>query len=140
MSITLTSALYILKLALDNWLWIILVIFALTLRAPYYAFKLIRRNRPLGRDIYRELAQADRFMMIWNEKDALSSNDEPYIFAFIPNQNRQVAHYSKIDEQLIKWKLIQFNSTNSRVMPMYGIYWLRNWLMCWQCWGRKHRQ
>lgn len=137
MEITATSvALYLLDLVLGNWLWITLVVIAFALPAPYYALKLIRRNRCLGRDIYRELAQADRFMEIWNAQSSLSSNDQQYIFAFVTNGNSAAAHNMKIDAILAEYKLVQrspvhgtFGGSTSIVSPMRGRYLLRNWLV-----------
>ncbi len=129
---------YVVLLVWENVLWIILVFIFLALPAPYYAMKLIRRNRSLGRDIYREIAQADRFMQLWIVDQPVVSSDEQYIWAFVPNHNPQGAHYSKIDAQLAKMNLIQivqdapfggFPSNRRMVKPVKGVYLLRNWMI-----------
>ena len=128
-------AYYIAKIVADYWAFFALVVFVLALPAPYIAFRLIRRNRCLGRDIYRELAQADRFMQIWIAEAPLASTDEQYIWTFIPNGNRAAAHYSKIDEQLAKLKLIERYADHGTydsvpfAKSRRGKYLLRNWLI-----------
>jgi hypothetical protein len=112
-----------------------LVVFILALPAPYIACRLIRRNRCLGRDIYRELAQADRFMQVWIAETPLASTDEQYIWTFIPNRNPAAAHYSKIDDQLAKLKLVERYADHGTYDSVYfakprrGKYLLRNWLI-----------
>lgn len=137
MEMTTTSiALYLLRLVGENWLWVALVIVAFALPAPYYAMKLIRRNRCLGRDIYRELALADRFMEVWNATSTLSSGDHQYHSTFIPNGNNAAARLMQIDARLAEWRLVQripvhgtFGGSTSIVRPMRGRYLLRNWLV-----------
>jgi len=122
----------IIRLTVDFWTWAVIVIAVLSLPAPYLAFKLIRRNRCLGRRIYDELAHADRFMQIWVSGSPLLSDDSQYIWPFVPNGNKAAAHNSKIDDQLAKMKLIhkKIDHTTydhvSLVEPRGDQYWLRN--------------
>lgn len=88
-------------------LWTVFVALVLALPAPYIAFKLIRRNRCLGGNIYNGLAQADRFMQIWIAGEPLASVDEQYIWAFVPNRNPLAAHNSKIDKELERHRLVR---------------------------------
>jgi len=128
---------YLFQLVVDNWiLWPILLILAYALPAPYLAFRLLRRNRSLGRDIYREVAQADRFMDIWMTKKPQLSNLKQYHQAFVFNGNSAAAHNAQIDEQLAKWKLVKrspthgtFNGSGAVVQSVHGRFWLRNWLV-----------
>lgn len=135
MTIDLLSFAGLLQLVINGLIWVVLVILFFALPAPYLAFRLLRRNRCLGRDIYRELAQADRFMNVWIEKNPLVSNDQQYIWAFVPNGNNAAARNSKIDDQLAKWKLVDryqdFGTYNAVyfVRPMRGKYLLRNWII-----------
>lgn len=101
------AVLYLLKVLMDSWIYLVLVAVGLALRAPFIAFRLIRRNRQLGRDIYRELAQADRFMDIWNAEIPLLSDSSQHHWAFVPNGNKQAANLNRIDGQLLKLKLIE---------------------------------
>ena len=89
----------VLHLVVDYWVFLLLAILFYTLPAPYLAFKLLRRNRCLGRDIFRELAQADRFMDVWNAERPLLSDESQYHWAFVPNRNSQAAHLDRIDQQ-----------------------------------------
>lgn len=137
MEITLASAtLYVVNIALENWLWAVLVIICFALPAPYYSLKLIRRNRCLGRNIYSELALADRFMDVWNATSTLASGNQQYHWAFVPNGNSAAAQLGNIDKQLAKWKLVQFVSmagtfggSVTSVRSMRNRYLLRNWLV-----------
>lgn len=129
-----------LEYIVSNLLWIavtpLIIEIAFAFKAPFLAMHLLRRNRPLGADIYRELAMADRFMDIWNAPMPLLSDDEPYFRAFIWNGNRQAGHNSKIDQKLESLKLIErfeakdsadYLKTYSR--PLKGKLMLRNWLV-----------
>jgi len=100
------------------------------------SLKLLRRNRCLGRDIYRELAQADRFMSIWNAERPLLSDDSQYRWAFVPNGNRQAAHNCRIDEQLARRNLVELFEARDSVgemkkyaRPRRGIFLIRNLLV-----------
>lgn len=130
------ALIYLAEVAFQNFLWIAVVVLVLALPAPYYAVKLIRRNRSLGGNIYSELAMADRFMQVWISETPLDSSDQQYIWAFVPNGNRAAAHYNKIDNGLIRWKLLKRTTSHetrsessSLVEPMTGIYLVRNWLI-----------
>jgi len=127
---------YLFHLTLDNWVWLLLLIVVIALPAPYLAFRLIRRNRSLGRDIYREVAQADRFMDIWMAQSPLASNEAPYFRAYVFNGNPAAAHDAKIDDQLARMKLVErfpvhgtYGGSTSCVKPMRGRYLFRNWLV-----------
>ena len=127
----------ILRLTAEELIFVPLIFITLyALPAPYYAFKLIRRNRCLGRDIYRELALADRFMEVWNCKKTLGSGQQQYIFAFVTNGNRAAAQLMQIDSKLAEWNLVKRNSVNgtfngpsSIVSAKRGWFLLRNWLI-----------
>ncbi|MDD5102976.1 MAG: hypothetical protein PHX93_01100 [Candidatus Peribacteraceae bacterium] len=117
-------------------LFLFILVGLVVLPAMFVALKLIRRNRCLGRDIYRELAQADRFMNIWNAERPLLSDDSQYFWAFVPNGNRQAAHNSRIDEQLAQHNLIEvFEARDSAgevqkyARPRRGIFLVRNSLV-----------
>lgn len=127
---------YLLGLFIDEWNLILLLVLFFSFRAPFIAFKLIRRNRCLGRNIYRDLAQADRFMEIWSSKSYLSSSEQQYVWAFVPNGNGEAAHCSKIDAELHKLNLIDripiqglYGGTSTSVKSKKGKYLLRNWLV-----------
>lgn len=127
---------YLLHLVVDYWVFFLLLVVFFALPAPYLAFRLLRRNRCLGRDIYRELAQADRFMDIWNAERPMLSGEQQHHWAFIPNRNPQAAHLDRIDGQLAKLKLIElFEQRDSSgyiktyARPYEGMYTVRNWLV-----------
>jgi hypothetical protein len=98
---------YIAKVIIDYGTFVLLIVMLSVLRAPFIAFRLIRRNRQIGRDIYRELAQGDRFMDIWNAETPMLSDESQYHWAFVPNGNRQAANLNRIDQELAKLKLIE---------------------------------
>lgn len=113
---------YVLKVVLDYGTFIVLIVILSALRALFVAFRLIRRNRQLGRDIYRELAQGDRFMDIWNAETPMLSDESRYHWAFVPNGNRQAANLNRIDQQLANLKLIELvqRQDSSGYMKQYA--------------------
>src|SRR3989339_152429 len=128
----------------SNFFWVIvgavvsplIIGIILAFKAPFLAMYLLRRNRPLGRDIYRELAMADRFMDVWNAPIPLLSDDHPYFRAFIWNGNRQAGHNSRIDQKLESLRLIErleakdsADYTQIYSRPVKGKHMLRNWLV-----------
>ncbi len=125
-------AAYFLRLIADYWVFFLLVVIYFALPAPYLAFKMMRRNRCEGRDIYRELAWIDRFMDVWIAERPLLSNEQQYFRAFVTNGNSAAAHNKKIDEQLAGHHLIEMETNREGTTyskGKRGKYLLRNWLI-----------
>lgn len=99
-------------------------------KAPFLAVRLIRRNRPLGRNIYCEIAQADRFMDVWMLGGWSSPEAQCKNVLTMSNWDSRAGKTSAIDQELIKLKLLESYIRADNNMPMMrpkrGAYWLRN--------------
>ncbi|OGJ63477.1 hypothetical protein A3H22_01230 [Candidatus Peribacteria bacterium RIFCSPLOWO2_12_FULL_55_15] len=100
-------------------------------KAPFLAVRLIRRNRPLGRNIYCEIAQADRFMDVWMLGGWSSPDVQCQNVLTKNNWDSRAGKTSAIDQELVKLKLLETyiradNNNMPMVRPKRGAYWLRN--------------
>jgi hypothetical protein len=129
----------------ENILWIIigapilatLIAFALTIRAPFIAFRLIRRNRCLGGNIYCGIAQADRFMDVWMLGKWCSTKARCKNILTKDGWDPEAGRMNRIDSELVKIKVIKevteidknTGDIKNFVVPQKGRYWLRNWII-----------
>lgn len=115
----------------------IFVTLVFAIKAPYIAFYLIRRNRCLGRDIYREISQADRFMDIWIMGAYNSTNGKCRNAFYLDGWDPQAARMDRVDGVLETLNLISIvdktdeltKSVKKIAIPKKGKYLFRNWLI-----------